>query len=269
MTALHLAPLPACPFSQLAACLNLSGHSRISGVEEQQLAVQVLSRLPVLREHFRLSFSSTNEDTHLKLDYHRHLAIAADCSRVVRLRVGEEYHLPPRSQLHVLLQGRLASSDPLFVFAKKPLPKVSPDESFHVAQNVKFARHRIVSLAASLGMEESGLAKRMRDSEDCEEIMAVYAVLFFPPNTETRIDYQNGSAPFFPLGTADPELLKTFFATSFVQTDGAALEYIYKGQLLYQPIRRIAVGSELGSLYRCRDRPDDDCGADKLSPALE
>jgi hypothetical protein len=120
---------------------------------------------------------------------------------------------------------------------------------------VKTARQRIASLAESLGMGESGLAKRMRDSEENEEVMAVHAIIFFPPGTEERLDSQNGTHPYFPLGTDDREVLKTFFATSFAQDDASCLEYMYKGQLLYQPIRRLGVGSVLGSHGLARDEP--------------
>jgi hypothetical protein len=69
--------------------------------------VQILSRYPQLHAHFRQIYASTNEATHLKLDYQKHLKIAADCTKVLRLRTGQEYHLPPRSHLHVLLQGTI------------------------------------------------------------------------------------------------------------------------------------------------------------------
>jgi len=245
-----------CPLDRLARSLRSSKHPRLAA-DDQRLAVEVLGRLPQLHDHFEHCFASTNEATHLSLSFQRHLELAADCSKVIRLQAGQQYCLPPRSQLHLLLRGTPSSPEPLFVFAKKPLPKVAPDEHSHLPRNVQAARQQIVSLAQTLGLEHSGLARRIRDSEDSEyseEVMAVFSILFFPPGTESRIDLQHGSAPVFPLGTADPELLKAVFATSIAQADGSTLDYIYKGQLQYQPVHRLPVGTELGSLSRSRPK---------------
>ena len=136
------------------------------------------------------------------------------------------------------------------------MPKVCSDKSFFNGKVVRRCKEEILEVAREIDMSDSGLAMRLRDSEDGFEIMAFHTILFAPPHLKDNIINQEGSKPLpFELGSRDSDHQRTLFCSSYPSRDGKVRDFIYKGQLIHRPIYKLSPGDVLSNGWKDEYNP--------------
>ena len=90
---------------RLSEKLVSSGNNRIISIDEIDLCKKILGNFEAIKQHFEYVYRNTNENTHLLIDYDKHLKIVAENTKIISINKGEEYYLAAPNNFHILLNG--------------------------------------------------------------------------------------------------------------------------------------------------------------------